>query len=149
MRLLAVDDEVDLLLLYRVALEADGHEIVEATAGADALQIARDAASSEPFDLMLLDMMLPGIDGFGVLSGLAGDPATSDLPVVIVSARISASDQIRGLEAGAIAYLTKPFSIDYLRELVVSVGSMPRGDLHRIRLEALDRLGAAGSPAVG
>lgn len=149
MRLLAVDDEEDLLLLYRVALAADDHDIVTVMTGADALRVARESASSEPFDLMLLDMMLPGVDGFGVLAGLAEDPATSDLPVIIVSARISVGDQVRGLEAGAVAYLTKPFSIDNLREIVQAVGSMPRGDLHRLRVEALERLGGAGSPAAG
>lgn len=143
MRLLAVDDEVDLLLLYRVVLDADGHEIVEATTGADALRLAREAASSEPFDLVLLDMMLPGMDGFGVLAGLAEEPATRDLPVVIVSARISVDDQIRGLESGAVAYLTKPFSIEHLRALIQDVGTRPREDLHRLRVEALDRLGGS------
>jgi DNA-binding response OmpR family regulator len=142
-RLLAVDDEVDLLLLYRVVLDADGHEIVEATTGADALRLAREAASSEPFDLVLLDMMLPGMDGFGVLAGLAEEPATRDLPVVIVSARISVDDQIRGLESGAGAYLTKPFSIEHLRALIQDVGTRPREDLHRLRVEALDRLGGS------
>lgn len=142
MRLLAVDDEVDLLLLYRVALEVDGHEIVEATNGTDALQRAREAATSEPFDLVLLDMMLPGIDGLDVLAGLRGDPATRDVPVVIVSARIGVDDQIRGLEAGAIAYLTKPFSIDQLRGLIRAVGAAPRSEVERRRSDTLGQLRA-------
>jgi DNA-binding response OmpR family regulator len=142
MRLLAVDDEVDLLLLYRIALETDGHEIVDATNGVDALRLARDAAASDPFDLVLLDMMLPGIDGLDVLTGLREEPATRDLPVVIASARISVDDQIRGLQSGAVAYLTKPFAIEDLRELVRSVGTLAPGELHQLRIDALQRLGA-------
>lgn len=142
MRLLAVDDEVDLLLLYRVALDHDGHDIVEATTGLEALRLAREAAPADPFDLVLLDLMLPGLDGFGVFAELKEDPATRDLPVIIVSARISVDDQIRGLQSGAVAYLTKPFSIEQLREVVRDVGAAARSDLERLRLDALRRLGA-------
>lgn len=142
MRLLAVDDEVDLLLLYRVALDHDGHEIVEATTGLEALRLAREAAQADPFDLVLLDLMLPGLDGFGVLAELKDDPATRDLPVVIVSARISVDDQILGLESGAVAYLAKPFSLEHLSEVIKSVGTAARDELERLRLDALRRLGA-------
>jgi len=142
MRLLAVDDEIDLLLLYRIALEVDGHEIVEATNGLDALRLAQDAAASDRFDLVLLDMMLPGIDGLEVLTRLHEEPTTRDLPVVIVSARISVDDQIRALQSGAVAYLTKPFAVEHLREVVQSVGSLPRDGLDQLRVDALQRLGA-------
>lgn len=136
MRVLAVDDDVDLLLLYRVTLETDGHDIVEATDGLKALEAARNGG----FELVLLDMMLPRLDGFGVLAGLGSDPRTAELPVVIVSARISVEDQLRGLEGGALAYLTKPFSIPGLRSLVSSIGSMDPGARHRLRSDALARL---------
>ena len=115
---------------------------MEATNGTDALQRAREAATGEPFDLVLLDMMLPGIDGLDVLAGLRGDPATRDVPVVIVSARIGVDDQIRGLEAGAIAYLTKPFSIDHLRGLIRAVGAAPRSEVERRRSDTLGQLRA-------
>lgn len=136
MRVLAVDDDVDLLLLYRVTLETDGHDVAEATDGLGALGAARTGG----FELVLLDMMLPGLDGFGVLAGLSDDPRTAELPVVIVSARITVEDQVRGLEAGALAYLTKPFSIPHLRSLVSSIGAMDPTARHKLRSDALARL---------
>lgn len=138
MRVLVVDDEVDLLLLYRVSLECDGHDVFEAANGWDAVESARVG----DFELVLLDMMLPGLDGFGVLAELARDPRTADLPVVIVSARIGVEDQIRGLESGAVAYLTKPFSIDGLRSLVSSIGAMDAKALQQLCADGLARLGS-------
>lgn len=138
MRVLAVDDDVDLLLLYRVTLESDGHEVSEAINGRDALDMLRDGQ----FELVLLDMMLPGLDGFGVLAELGHNRLTNELPVVIVSARISIDDQIRGLESGAVAYLTKPFSIDRLRSLVVSIGAMDAEARRQLHRDAMARLGS-------
>lgn len=137
MRVLVVDDDLDLLLLYRVLLEADGHQVSQAANGSEALSAVRDGA----FDLILLDMMLPEVDGLGVLAGLAGDPRTQDVPVVIVSARVSVADQIRGLESGAVDYLTKPFSIDRLRSLVSSFDAMDREAVQLVRRAAMSRLG--------
>ncbi len=139
MRVLTVDDDVDLLLLYRVTLESDGHEVSEATTGPAAVEAARAGA----FDVVLLDMMLPGLDGFGVLAALSDDPTTHELPVVIVSARVGLDDQTRGLDSGAVAYLTKPFSISRLRSLVTSIGAMSRDALGELRREALARIGTA------
>lgn len=145
MRVLVVDDEVDLVLLYRVSLECDGHEVAGATTGRAGL----DAALAGDFDLVLLDMMLPGLDGFGVLAGLRNDPRTMQLPVVIVSARIGVDDQIRGLESGALAYLTKPFSIERLQSLVSSVGTMDAATMDRLRADAVARLGSPGPTSHG
>lgn len=139
MRILAVDDDEDLLLLYRVGLESDGHQVSQATSGVAAVESARGGA----FDLVLLDMMLPVLDGFGVLDALSSDPSTSGLPVIIVSARVGISDQLRGLECGAVAYLTKPFSVDGLRGLVASIGALDRDALNRLRADALTRIGPA------
>lgn len=136
MRVLAVDDDKDLLLLYRVTLESDGHEVSEATSGVAALQ----AAHAGTFDLILLDMMLPEIDGFGVLDALGAGHLTDELAVVIVSARVGIEDQIRGLQSGAVAYLTKPFSVDVLRSLVTSLGAMDHDDLDALRSESLARI---------
>jgi len=136
-----VDDEVDLLLLYRVSLEGDGHEVSEATNGLDAVETARVGK----FELVLLDMMLPGLDGFGVLAELGRDPRTKELPVVIVSARTGVDDQIRGLESGAVAYVTKPFRINRLRSLVSSISAMDAGARNRLREDAMARLGPAGN----
>lgn len=143
MRVLVVDDDPDLVLLFRVALESDGHDVSEATDGRHALEVALGGS----FELVVLDMMLPGLDGFGVLAELGRDPRTRELPVVIVSARTSVDDQIRGLESGAVAYLTKPFRIDRLRSLVSSIGAMDPGTRHRLRDDAMARLGSTGNGA--
>ncbi|MGQ0434569.1 MAG: response regulator transcription factor [Microthrixaceae bacterium] len=145
MRVLAVDDDPDLLLLYRVTLESQGHEVSEATSGRDALDMLRDSQ----FELVLLDMMLPELDGFGVLAELGHDRLTNELPVVIVSARIGIDDQIRGLESGAVAYLTKPFSIDRLQSLVVSIGTLDAEARRQLRRGAMVRLGSTGGDNPG
>lgn len=136
LRILAVEDEADIRFLYRVMLEGDGHEVTEAVNGTDALALA----SAGAFDLVLLDMMLPDLDGFGVLSGLAADPRTSELPVVIASARIAVEDQLRGLRAGAVGYLTKPFSVDRLLGLVAEIGAMTPHERVGAREDAIARL---------
>lgn len=136
LRILAVEDEADIRFLYRVMLEGDGHEVTEAVNGTDALALA----SAGAFDLVLLDMMLPDLDGFGVLSGLAADPRTAELPVVIASARIAVEDQLRGLRAGAVGYLTKPFSVDRLLGLVADIGAMSAGERAATREDAIARL---------
>ncbi len=141
MRILAVDDDADLLLLYRVTLESVGHEVSEATTGRGALE----ALKVGDYEVVLLDMMLPGLDGFGVLAALGRDPLISELPVVIVSARVSVEDQLRGLESGAVAYLTKPFSIDRLRSLVTAIGGMDAAARRRLRGDAIARLSSAGA----
>lgn len=137
MRVLAVDDEEDLLLLYRVTLESAGHEVTVASDGVSGL----DEARAGDFELVLLDMMLPGLDGMGVLSALGEEGALEQLPIVIVSARVSIEDQLRGLAAGALQYLTKPFSLDLLRSTVASIGAMDAGERRRLRRDALVRLG--------
>lgn len=137
MRVLVVDDEVDLLLLYRVSLECEGHEVVVAASGPAGL----DAAVGGDFDLVLLDMMLPGLDGFGVLAELTSDPTKREPAVLIASARTSVDDQIRGLQAGAVAYLTKPFPLDVLRSLASSIGAADADGRRRLRSDALTRLG--------
>lgn len=147
LRILVVEDETDILFLYRVMLEGDGHEVTEATNGLDAVALA--VAGADAFDLVLLDMMLPDLDGFGVLAALAADARTKDLPVVIASARIAVEDQLRGLRAGAVGYLTKPFSIDRLVSTVRSIGRMTAAERTRARDAAIARLGwasDAGAP---
>lgn len=139
MRILAVDDDLDLLLLYRVMLESDGHEVNQATNGSAALTAAREG----DFELVLLDMMMPEIDGFGVLAAMSEDPRAGQAPVVIVSARVGVADQLRGLDAGAVAYLTKPFSIDRLRSLVSSIGAMRAEEVQSLRRDAMARLGSS------
>jgi two-component system alkaline phosphatase synthesis response regulator PhoP len=137
-RVLIVDDEPDILLMLRVNLEAHGYETALAADGETALQ----RVTSDRFDLMLLDVMMPVMDGWGVLEHLAGhdDPPR----VIVVSAKSSDNDITRAISAGAVDYLPKPFSPSARRVLVEQVLAY---DDDGVVAHRRARLGAAGSPA--
>ena len=116
-KILVVDDDPVILRLLRFNLELEGHEVREAIDGHLALELARGGWP----ELVLLDIMLPGMDGYTVCDELRQDPATGSLPVVMVSARAQAEDVARGHEVGASAYVTKPFDPIELVELVDSL----------------------------
>jgi two-component system phosphate regulon response regulator PhoB len=103
---LAVEDDRDILELITYNLEREGYEVTGVTSGEDGV----DAARSEKPDLVLLDLMLPGIDGLEVCRKLKADPDTSHLPVIMVTAKGEEADIVTGLELGADDYVTKPFS---------------------------------------
>jgi phosphoserine phosphatase RsbU/P len=104
-RVLIVDDVAVNLKLLRAILLRAGHEVIEATSGQEALERVREAAP----DLILLDVMMPGMDGYEVCRLLKADPATAAVPVVFVSALGEVTERIKGLEIGAEDYLSKPF----------------------------------------
>jgi CheY-like chemotaxis protein len=104
-RVLVVDDDPVIVELLVLNLELEGHEAITASDGREAVRLVHDAAP----DLLLLDVMMPELDGFAVCRELKQDPATADLPVVLLSARAQESDLVRGTAAGADAYVTKPF----------------------------------------
>ena len=104
--ILVVDDEEDILELVRYNLNKDGYIITCALTGEDALEKAR----SETFDLIILDLMLPGIDGLEVTRKLKDNPKTRSVPVLMLTAKGEESDIVAGLELGADDYITKPFS---------------------------------------
>lgn len=113
-RILAVDDETELTDLIAYTLRRAGHEVATAATGCEALaEIERQRP-----DLVLLDLMLPDLDGFGVCEILRRNPATATIPIIIISAWASTDSRNLGLELGALDYLTKPFSP---RELVQRV----------------------------
>ena len=112
--ILSVDDEPDVLELIRFHLTRAGCEVLTATSGRVALETIR---ARRP-DLVLLDLMLPDIDGFGVCEILRRQPATAALPIIIVSAWSTTDSRNLGLELGALDYLTKPFSPKTLVERV-------------------------------
>ena len=104
-RILLVDDEDQLRRILRELLEREGYEVVEARDGADALeQVDRHAP-----DVILLDLNLPGMDGYTVLAHLRSRPATETLPIVVLTAKGDEDNEVRVLQAGADDFLTKPF----------------------------------------
>ena len=105
-KILVVDDEADILELVRYNLVREGYVVVCAATGEEALK----SAASDPVDLIVLDLMLPGIDGLEVTRRLRQNPGTKDTPIVMLSAKGEEADIVSGLELGADDYVTKPFS---------------------------------------
>ncbi|MBI5142583.1 MAG: response regulator transcription factor [Nitrospirae bacterium] len=118
-RILIVDDEPDLLELVSYTLRKEGHETVTALEGIGALEKLR----RDPFDLLILDLMLPGIGGIEICRRLRDHPRTSSLPVIMLTAKGDVSDKVAGLNVGADDYMTKPFSP---RELSARVSALLR-----------------------
>jgi two-component system, OmpR family, response regulator MtrA len=114
---LIADDDADILSLVKAVLERSGHEVVAASDGAEALASVR---ARKP-DLVVLDIAMPEVDGLEVLRRLRADPTTSELPVVLLSARAQEADVERGFAIGASAYLKKPFSPRELSEHVAEL----------------------------
>ena len=112
--ILVVDDEEDILELVRHHLKREGYEVQCADSGEKALTAAR----SNPVNLIVLDLMLPGIDGLEVTRKLKNDPQTKHIPILMLSAKGEESDVVTGLELGADDYVTKPFSADDLLEKI-------------------------------
>ena len=105
-RILVVDDEEDILELVRYNLVKEGYHVTGALTGEDALKKVR----SEAFDLIVLDLMLPGIDGLDVAKKLKNDRKTEQIPILMLTAKGEEADIVTGLELGADDYVTKPFS---------------------------------------
>jgi len=104
-RILVVDDEVEAVKMMRIVLEASGYEVIGAHEGQEALKKARE----ENPDLIILDLMLPKIDGYKVCRMLKFDEKYKHIPIVMFTARAQESDRKMGEEVGADAYITKPF----------------------------------------
>ncbi len=117
MRILVVDDEPDAIELIRFNLKASGYEVLTAEDGEEALAKARKFSP----DMILLDVMLPEIDGLEVCKILRRDPVTASLPIIMLTAKASEIDRVLGLEFGADDYVTKPFSP---RELMLRVRNL-------------------------
>lgn len=127
-RVLIVDDEPDILLMLRVNLETEGYETAMAADGETALfRIGAALADGAPFDLMLLDVMMPVMDGWGVLDNL--HRFEQPPRVVIVSAKSSDADVTRALDSGAVDYLAKPFSPSVLTRVVAEVIALSDADV--------------------
>ena len=136
-RVLVIDDEAPIRLLCRVNLEAEGIDVLEAADGPSGLEKARE----ELPDVILLDVMMPGLDGWRVAEELLDDERTSSIPIVFLTARAELRDRARGLDLGGVDYVTKPFNpVDLaplVRDLIERVSAGERDELRREKLTEL------------
>ncbi|SMC21552.1 two-component system, OmpR family, alkaline phosphatase synthesis response regulator PhoP [Clostridium acidisoli DSM 12555] len=128
-KILIVDDEEHILELIKFNLENNGFKVICANNGNDALKLAKN----EVPQLVLLDLMLPGIDGYDVCREIRRDQSISTMPVIMITAKGEELDKILGLELGADDYITKPFSV---RELVARVKAV----LRRTKTQYMDKI---------
>src|SRR5436305_10631494 len=133
-RVLVADDEPAMRVLVRVNLEVEGVEVLEARDGVEALDLA---AHARP-DLVLLDVMMPRLDGWEVARRLGDAPETRDIPVLFMTALAGGEDRRRGFEAGGVGYIVKPFDPILLGEKVNrTLELLEHGDRDRLRREML------------
>ena len=139
-RVLVIDDEAPIRLLCRVNLEAEGMQVLEAADGPSGLEKAR----AESPDVILLDVMMPGLDGWRVAEELLDDPRTESIPIVFLTARAELRDRARGIDLGGIDYVTKPFNpvelAPLVRELLARVEAGERDEVRREKLSELRAL---------
>jgi two-component system, OmpR family, alkaline phosphatase synthesis response regulator PhoP len=136
-KVLVIDDEAPIRLLCRVNLEAEKMQVLEAADGESGLEIAR----AEKPDVVLLDVMLPGIDGWQVAERLVEDEATNQIPLIFLTARAELRDRARGLELGGIDYITKPFNPLELAPVIVGLlERVRRGERDDLRREKIAEL---------
>ena len=138
-RVLVIDDEAPIRLLCRVNLEAERMEVVEAADGPSGLERARE----EQPDVVLLDVMMPGLDGWRVAEELLDAERTASIPIVFLTARAELRDRARGIDLGGVDYVTKPFNPLELAPLVRDVlERVARGEREALRREKLTELRA-------
>jgi DNA-binding response OmpR family regulator len=136
-KVLVIDDEAPIRLLCRVNLEAEKMIVLEAEEGPSGLELAR----RERPDVILLDVMMPAMDGWEVLQRLVDDEATREIPIVFLTARAELRDRARGLDLGGVDYVTKPFNPLELAPLVRDVlERVSRGERDALRRERIAEL---------
>ena len=134
---LVIDDEAPIRLLCRVNLEAEGMKVFEAADGPTGLEEARENTP----DVVLLDVMMPGLDGWRVAEQLLQDDRTSEIPIIFLTARAEFRDRARGLDIGGVDYVTKPFNPLELAPLVRDLlERIERGERDELRGEKLAEL---------
>src|ERR1700760_1022922 len=137
---LVIDDEPPIRLLCRVNLEAEGMSVLEAGDGLRGLELARGELPS----VILLDVMMPGLDGWQVAEELLDDERTRGIPIIFLTARAELRDRARGLDVGGIDYVTKPFNpielAPIVRDLLQRVESGEREQVRRTKLAELRAL---------
>jgi two-component system alkaline phosphatase synthesis response regulator PhoP len=128
-RVLIIDDEAPIRLLCRVNLEAEGMEVIEAFDGEQGIELAR----AERPDVILLDVMMPRLDGWDVAQRLVAGELTKEIPIAFLTARAEVRDRARGLDIGGVEYVTKPFNPLELAPLIEDL-------LARIKRDGIDLL---------
>jgi two-component system alkaline phosphatase synthesis response regulator PhoP/two-component system response regulator VicR len=127
-KILAVDDERHIVRLVQVNLERAGYEVITAFDGVEALKKVHD----EKPDLIVLDVMMPQMDGFETLKNLKANPATRDVPVIMLTAKAQDADVFRGWQSGVDCYLTKPFNplelLTFVKRIFQSLEEMDEQD---------------------
>jgi DNA-binding response OmpR family regulator len=116
-RILVVDDDSDIVAVASLVLRRAGHEVDTAGSGAEALK----RALQKTYDLVLLDINMPGLDGWETLRLLRSDEATRGTAVAMFSVKSEVRDKVHGLQDGAVDYITKPFSVDELAARVAAI----------------------------
>ena len=133
-RVLVIDDEAPIRLLCRVNLEAEGMTVLEAKDGPSGVAKAKE----ERPDVVLLDVMMPGLDGWRVAEELLEDANTREIPIIFLTARAEFRDRARGLDIGGVDYITKPFNPVELAPLVRGLlGRLERGERDELRREKI------------
>jgi len=136
-KVLVIDDEAPIRLLCRVNLEAEGMDVIEAADGPSGVERAVD----ETPDVILLDVMMPGLDGWRVAEQLLQDDRTTGIPIIFLTARAEFRDRARGLDIGGVGYITKPFNPLELAPLVQRLlDRIGRGERDELRAEKLTEL---------
>ena len=142
-RVLVIDDEAPIRLLCRVNLEAEGMAVIEAADGPSGLVKAREHTP----DVVLLDVMMPGLDGWRVAEHLLDDERTNEIPIIFLTARAEFRDRARGLDIGGVDYVTKPFNPLELAPLVRELlARIERGERDELRGEKLAELRSLMDP---
>ena len=136
-RVLVIDDKAPIRLLCRVNLEAEGMDVLEAADGPSGLAKAK----AEKPDVVLLDVMMPGLDGWRVAEELLEDPSTTGIPIVFLTARAELRDRARGIDLGGVDYITKPFNPVELAPMVNDLlNRVENGERDELRSEKLSEL---------
>jgi DNA-binding response OmpR family regulator len=135
-KIMIVDDEPDFTELIKKQLQKAGHEAVEAHNGNECLE-----KINEGFDMILLDVMMPDMNGFEVCKRIKDEPKTKDIPVIMLSVKGEEKDVIKGMSMGAVDYFPKPFSFDVLLAKINSILKTKKTEkeMERVIIRGLDR----------
>jgi DNA-binding response OmpR family regulator len=134
---LVIDDEAPIRLLCRVNLEAEGMRVLEAADGRAGIELAQN----EQPNAILLDVMMPGLDGWAVADQLLQNERTAEIPIIFLTARADLRDRARGMDLGGLEYITKPFNPVELATLIQEViAAVERGEREQLRTERIARL---------